>query len=85
MDKQQLKTLISRSHAAGKRVAVSFCAHVPQEILEAAGFCTVRLSHTDGIEDTSGAALPSNLCPLVKEVYSLCEGDALSEADLIIA
>ena len=85
MDKQQLKALISRSHAAGKRVAVSFCAHVPQEILEAAGFCTVRLSHTDGIEDTSGAALPSNLCPLVKEVYSLCEGDALSEADLIIA
>ena len=85
MDKQQLMELISHSHAAGRRVAVSFCAHVPHEILKAAGFCAVRLFHTDGVEDISGAALPSNLCPLVKEVYSLCEGDALSDADLIIA
>lgn len=85
MDKAQLKKMIDDCHRAGKKVAVSFCSHVPQEILEAAGFCSVRVLHTEGIEDTSGAALPSNLCPLVKEVYSLCQGDALGSADLIIA
>lgn len=85
MDKAQLKNLIDRCHADGKKVAVSFCSHVPQEILAAAGFCAIRVLHTDGIEDISGEALPSNICPLVKEVYSLCEGGALAEADLIIA
>ena len=85
MDKQQLKQMIAAIHAEGKQVAISFCSHVPQEILEAAGFCSVRVLHTEGIEDISGTALPSNLCPLVKKVYSLCQGDALSEADLIIA
>lgn len=85
MDKQQLQNLISACHEAGKSVAVSFCSHVPQEILDAAGFCSIRVHHTDGVEDISGQALPSNLCPLVKECYSLCQGDALEEADLIIA
>lgn len=85
MDKQQVKELIDRCHAEGRRVAVSFCSHVPQEILEAAGFCAVRLSHIEGVADISGTALPNNLCPLVKEVYSLCEGDTLADADLIIA
>lgn len=85
MDKLQLKTIIADCHKIGKKVAVSFCSHVPQEILEAAGFCFLRILHIDGVEDLSGQALPSNLCPLVKEVYSLCEGDALANADLVIA
>lgn len=85
MDKLQLKTMIDDCHRAGKQVTVSFCSHVPQEILEAAGFCSLRILHTENIADISGEALPSNLCPLVKEVYSLCQGDALEQADLIIA
>ena len=85
MDKLQLKTMIDDCHRAGKRVAVSFCSHVPQEILEAAGFCSLRILHTENIADISGEALPNNLCPLVKEVYSLCQGDTLEKADLIIA
>ena len=85
MDKQQLKQMIRDCHMQNYPVAVSFCSHVPQEILEAAGVCSLRVMHTDGVEDLSGQALPSNLCPLVKECYSLCQGDALEEADLIIA
>lgn len=85
MDKSKLKQMIRDCHAQNRPVAVSFCSHVPQEILEAAGLCSLRVLHTDGVEDISGQALPSNLCPLVKECYSLCQGDALEEADLIIA
>lgn len=85
MDKQQLKQMIRNGHMQNRPVAVSFCSHVPQEILEAAGVCSIRVLHTDGVEDISGQALPSNLCPLVKECYSLCQGDALEEADLIIS
>ena len=85
MDKQQLKQMIRQSHEQNRPVAVSFCSHVPQEILEAAGLCSLRVLHTDGVEEIAGQALPSNLCPLVKECYSLCQGDALEEADLIIA
>lgn len=85
MDKQTLMQLIRDGHAAGRKVAVSFCSHVPQEILDAAGLCAIRVHHTEGVEDISGKALPANLCPIVKECYSLCEGEALEEADLIIA
>ena len=85
MDKQALKHIIAACHRRGRPVAVSFCAHVPEEILEAAGFRSLRLYHVDGIEDLSGRTLPKNLCPAVKVCCSLCEGDALDEADLIIA
>ena len=85
MEKSKLKQMIRDCHAQNRPVAVSFCSHVPQEILEAAGVCSLRVLHTDGVEDIAGQALPSNLCPLVKECYSLCQGDALEEADLIIA
>ena len=85
MDKHQLKQMIRDSHNEGRPVVVSFCSHVPQEIIEAADLCSLRVLHTDGVEDISGQALPRNLCPLVKECYSLCQGDALEEADLIIA
>ena len=85
MDKRKLKQMIRDCHSQNRPVAVSFCSHVPQEILEAAGLCSLRILHTDGVEDISGQALPSNLCPLVKECYSLCQGDSLAEVDLIIA
>ncbi len=85
MDKEQLKSMIDACHEAGKPVAVSFCSHVPQEILEAAGFCSLRILHTEGVEDSSENALPKNLCPVVKECYSLCEGDTLKDAELIVA
>lgn len=85
MDKHHLKERIRDCHEQGQPVAVSFCCHVPQEILDAAGFCSLRLLHTEDVEDISSQALPSNLCPLVKEGYSVCQGDTLEEADLIIA
>lgn len=85
MDNAQLKKLIDDCHAAEKKVAISFCSHVPQEILEAAGFCSLRVLNTDGVEDIAGTALPSNICPLIKEVFSMCQGDTLQRADLIIA
>lgn len=85
MDKEQLKNMIDACHEAGKPVAISFCSHVPQEILEAAGFCSLRILHTDGVKDASENALPKNLCPVVKECYSLCEDGALAQADLIVA
>ena len=85
MDKRQMQSAIDAAHAAGKRVAVSFCAHVPEEILEAAGFCWLRVYHVEGVQDISEQALPKNLCPVVKECYSLCEDAALAEADLLLA
>lgn len=85
MDKKQLQEMIGHCHGEGRPVAVSFCSHVPQEILTAAGFHSLRLLHTEGVRDVSENALPKNLCPVVKECYSLCESDALAEADLIIA
>lgn len=86
MDKQQVKQAIAACHAAGKKAAISFCSHVPQEILEAAGVCSLRILHTEGVEgETAESALPKNLCSVVKECYALCEDEALAEADLIIA
>ena len=85
MDVRELKELVDRCHAAGKPVAVSFCSHVPLEILEAAGFCAIRVLHTHGVPDVESQALPSNICPLVKTCCALCEGDALADADLILA
>ena len=85
MDDQQLRSLIAEAHRDGKRVAVSFCSHVPQEILIAAGLISLRVLRMDAAEPDTGAALPSNLCPLVKVCYSLCETGPAAEADLIIA
>ena len=84
MDKASLQAAIDACHARGQKVAVCFCAHVPAEILEAAGFCVLRLFHLDDVEDISSRALPRNLCPIVKECYSLLEDPVLQEADLII-
>ena len=84
MDKLTLKQAIEACHAKGQKVALSFCAHVPAEILEAAGFCSMRVFHVNDIVDTSERALPRNLCPAVKEVYCLLEDEAIQAADLII-
>jgi len=37
MNKQELQTLIDSCHENGKKAAVSFCSHVPAELLDAAG------------------------------------------------
>ena len=84
MNKLELKKAIEACHAKGQKVALSFCAHVPAEILEAAGFCSLRVFHVNDIVDTSERALPRNLCPAVKEVYCLLEDEAIQQADLII-
>ena len=84
MNKLELKKAIEACHAKGQKVALSFCAHVPNEILEAAGFCSMRIFHINDIVDTSERALPRNVCPAVKEVYCLLEDEAIKEADLII-
>ncbi len=84
MDKQQLKQTIDRCHQRGQRVAVHFCSHVPEEVLTAAGFAVIRLTHLEDVADISPQALPSNLCPVVKECYSICEDSALQDVDLII-
>lgn len=85
MDKQALKQLIDDCHAHGKRVALSFCSHVPGEILEAAGFAHVRILHVDGMEEPDVHEIPKNLCPIVKQCHTLCLDDATADADLIFA
>ena len=85
MDKQTVTQVIEECHMSGQKAAVSFCSHVPEEILEAAGFCSIRLLHTEDVEDISTQALPKNLCPVVKRCYSICEDGTLAEADLILA
>lgn len=84
MDKQQLKQIIDRCHQRGQRVAVHFCSHVPEEVLTAAGFAVIRLTHLEDVADISPRALPGNLCPVVKECYSICEDPVLEDVDLIL-
>lgn len=85
MRKQELQNLISSCHAKGQKVAVSFCSHVPQEILEAAGICSFRLPYMDGMKDSASKLLINNVCPIVKNVCDICEDPAFSEVDLILA
>lgn len=85
MNRQELKQAIAACHAQGKKVAVSFCFHVPQEILIAAGLCSLRIFHIDGVEDLSSRILPKNICPVVAHVASLCEDGTLDEVDLLLA
>lgn len=85
MDKETLCRLIHEAHTDKKRVALYSCAHVPEEILEAAGFVAIRLSHIDDLSNGSGITLPSNLCPVVKECCAALTSDAAAGADLILA
>lgn len=85
MDKQSLKQLIDGCHAQGRPVALSFCSHVPTEILEAAGFANVRILHVDGMSEPDVPELPKNLCPIVRQCCALCLDEAAKDADLIFA
>lgn len=85
MNKQELRSLISGCHADGKKVAFSFCSHVPQEVLEAAGICSFRLPYVDGMKDSASQILVTNVCPIVKNVCDICEDPVLADADIIFA
>lgn len=84
MNREELKEQIQRSHEAGRRVAVSFCSHVPLEVLDAAGFDAVRLPQIEETLDSYPAMLPKNLCPTVRSCCAVCQDPALDEVDLII-
>ena len=85
MNKKDLQALIDSCHANGKKVAISFCSHVPQEILEAAGFIPLRVPYVRDVSDSASKILIRNLCPVVKNCCDICEDEALRDADLIIA
>lgn len=85
MNKQEIKNIIDKCHEDGKKVAVSFCSHVPQEILEAAGIVSLRLPYVNDADDAASAILIRNVCPIVKNVCNICEDEALVDADLIFA
>ena len=85
MNKQELQNLISSSHEEGKKVAVSFCSHVPQEILTAAGLTSLRVPYIRDVKDSASKILIRNLCPVVKNCCDICEDEALKDADLLIA
>ena len=84
MNKQELKELVTLCRESGKKTAVYFCSHVPQEILEAAGIFSLRIPYTSGLSDSAAKLLPRNVCPMVKNCCDICESDALDEVDLII-
>ena len=85
MRKEELKDIIDRVHAEGKRAAVCFCSHVPAEITEAAGFALIRVPYIEDAANAAGSILPSNVCPIVKNTCDVLEDDCLENADLIIA
>lgn len=54
----------------GKKIAGTFCAYTPKEVLDAAGLISVSLCGTS--QETIGDAekiLPRNLCPLIKSSF----------------
>lgn len=85
MNKQELQNIISSSHEEGKKVAVSFCSHVPQEILTAAGLVSLRVPYIHDADDAASKILIRNLCPVVKNCCDICEDESLKDADLVIA
>lgn len=85
MNNHDLKKLIDDCHSNGKKVAVSFCSHVPQEILMAADVYSLRVPYVRGVKDAASRLLPRNVCPIVKNCCDICEDDALKDADLLLA
>ena len=85
MNNQELQQLIDGCHKAGKKAAVSFCTFIPQEILEAAGICSLRIPYVTGVKDAAAQLLPDNVCPVVKNCCGICEDECLKDADLILA
>ncbi len=84
MDKQDLQELLTKCHGSGKKTAVYFCSHVPQEILLAAGMNVVKLPYTHGLPDMATEILPRNVCPMVKNCCDICESELCENVDLII-
>lgn len=84
MRASDLKVQMEAAHKMGKRVAVSFCTMVPEEILQAAGFHSIRINHLEDFGDEYPKDLPKNLCPAARECYEIANSDILKEADLII-
>lgn len=84
MRKEELKRQIELCHNSGRKIAVSFCSHVPQEILEAAGFCCVRLPVIEETLDAYPGMLPKNVCPTVRSCCAICEDASLDDVDLIL-
>ena len=85
MNNLDLQKLIDDCHASGKKVAVSFCSHVPLEILLAADLIPLRIPQVSGVKDAASRILPRNVCPTVKNCCDICQDDALKDADLILA
>ena len=85
METSQLKETLAECKAKGQKTAICFCSHVPREILEAAGFWAIRIRNVDDYDSTTPNGIPNNICPIVKETYSLFTDDTLKDADLIIA
>lgn len=85
MDKRDLQNIIDDCHKSGRKAAVSFCSHVPEEILEAAGICHIRIPYIQGVRDAASRILPNNVCPVVKNCCDVCEEECLKDADLILA
>lgn len=85
MNREELRKLICGCPKNGQKTAISFCSHVPQEILEAAGFCFLRLPYIADATDSASKLLPKNVCPIVKNCCNICEDAALSGVSLILA
>lgn len=79
-----LKKWIDTCHENNKKAAVYFCSFVPVEILEAAGFQTLQVTHLEENGDIYPEELPKNVCPAVRECCNICESGVLDEADLIL-
>lgn len=85
MNREELQRLIHSCQENEQKTAVFFCSHIPQEILEAAGFCSLRLPYITDVKNFAPMMLPKNLCPIVKNCCNICEDAAFSEASLILA
>lgn len=84
MNRQELIEQINKSHQEGKKVAVSFCSHVPLEVLDAAGFEAVRLPMIEEMLDNYPKILPKNVCPTVRSCCAICQDSSMEDVDLII-
>lgn len=85
MRKEEVKKWIDDCHKKHKKAAIYFCSFVPVEILEAAGFQTLQITHLEENGDLYPEELPKNVCPIVRECCEICESGILEQADLIIA
>lgn len=85
MNRTNLQKAINKCRTEGQKTVVSFCSHIPLEILEAAGLCYFRLPYIADVKDSASKLLPKNLCPIVKNCCNICEDAALSDVSLILA